>query len=272
MASAMRSMSRRSSRYTSWKARRYPPSPATVLTTPSCVLPISTGFTMGPLACSASEAARPSQKYAPESAKAAFTMGGDLRVPCWPPMPVERGFASEKASAGTWQLAHEMVPSRESRASKKSQRPRRTFSGVTSTPRARREVHRHTERRSGERPHRVLTLPRRSGARAGAAHGPTPGRDEEQGGEDGGAGQRPVHALIVGQARPERPLPIGRRCAANGPAGRSSEIEASLRGRGPGPPPPGCRRARVPPRRTLRRPLSAARVPRRQRDRRPPRC
>jgi hypothetical protein len=74
--------------------------PAMVPAAASCVFPISTGFAMGPFACSCSDAARPSQNRSPKTWNATFTIGGDLRVPCWPRMPVECGAPSEKASAG----------------------------------------------------------------------------------------------------------------------------------------------------------------------------
>jgi hypothetical protein len=68
-----------------------------------------------------------------KTVKATFTIGGALRAPCAPPTPVECGVGSENAWDGRWHVAHDTVPSRERRPSKKSQRPSRTFSGVTFT-------------------------------------------------------------------------------------------------------------------------------------------
>ena len=49
---------------------------------------------------------------------ATFTIGGALRAPSWPPMPLERGLGSEKACSGRWQVAQETVPSLLRRVSK----------------------------------------------------------------------------------------------------------------------------------------------------------
>ena len=81
------------------------------------MLPISTSFASGPFACSASVAARPSQKYRGYTGQAAFTIGGDLRRPFLPWMPVETAVGSEKAFSGRWHVAQEMVPSALSRGS-----------------------------------------------------------------------------------------------------------------------------------------------------------
>ena len=42
---------------------------------------------------------------------------GDLRVPIWPPKPVETGVGSENAFSGRWQVAQAMLPLAEMRAS-----------------------------------------------------------------------------------------------------------------------------------------------------------
>ena len=57
-------------------------------------------------------------------------MVGALRWPARPWMPTEVGFRSVKASAGSWHVLHETVPSADKRRSKKSFWPREIFSGV----------------------------------------------------------------------------------------------------------------------------------------------
>src|SRR6266481_6554284 len=57
-------------------------------------------------------------------------MVGELRWPTRPLMPTEVGFLSVKASAGSWHVLHETVPSADRRRSKKSFWPREIFSGV----------------------------------------------------------------------------------------------------------------------------------------------
>src|SRR5438552_5622922 len=57
-------------------------------------------------------------------------MVGALRSPARPSIPIETGFPSVNARAGSWQVAHATVPSADNRPSKKSFSPRAIFSGV----------------------------------------------------------------------------------------------------------------------------------------------
>ncbi len=91
-------------------------------------LVISMGLAMGPLTCSSSDAARPSQNWSAPYTR--LITDGALRPPFCPPMPLETGWASVKACAGEWQLAHETLPSDDRRGSKKSSQPNSALAGV----------------------------------------------------------------------------------------------------------------------------------------------
>src|SRR5689334_14924205 len=84
------------------------------------------GLAMGPLACSSSVSARPSQNCASEYARL-ITVGA-LRPPFCDLMPVENAAPSVKACSGAWQEAHETVSSAESRLSKYKTRPNSALS------------------------------------------------------------------------------------------------------------------------------------------------
>src|SRR5688572_30886572 len=120
-----------------------------VLTIVAWELPISDGPAIGSSACASSVRARPSQKKAPTGASlkllhrfgiARLTIVGTFRRPVAPSTPVGTAVVCENAWAGWWQLAQEIVPSRDRRLSKNSQRPRRTRSGVGGTGSERRLI------------------------------------------------------------------------------------------------------------------------------------
>jgi len=112
-----------------WKGALYSGRPRTLATSTSWLsMPISTALIIGPLDWSSRLPARPSQNW--NSLNTALSAVGALRAPVLPPMPTETFLPSLKPWAGSWQVAQETVPSRESRFSKKSLRPRATFSGV----------------------------------------------------------------------------------------------------------------------------------------------
>ena len=82
------------------------------------VLPISVGFATGSRDCSSNEAARPSQPNRfGTNACAALMNDGVLRRPACPPVPSAKRVPLENARSGTWHVAHETVPSAESRVS-----------------------------------------------------------------------------------------------------------------------------------------------------------
>src|SRR6266851_396940 len=90
--------------------------------------PISLGLAMGSAACSSSVFTRPSQNCV--LLWSAFRTVGELRWPTRPLTPIETGLPSVKARAGSWQILQATVPSIDRRPSKKSFRPRATFSRV----------------------------------------------------------------------------------------------------------------------------------------------
>src|SRR5262245_24505130 len=90
--------------------------------------PISSWFSTGWRAWSSSELTRPSQKRRWFSA--ALSSVGALRATGFFEMPTARGRPSVNASAATWQVAHDTVPSAERRGSAKSFAPSATFAGV----------------------------------------------------------------------------------------------------------------------------------------------
>ncbi|MNX99754.1 hypothetical protein D3C86_1322210 [compost metagenome] len=87
------------------------------LTTTSWLgLPISTGLTMGPLACSSRLAARPSQNWTDK--KAEFQTVGAERPPVLPKTPSEVARLSSPPAITLWQELQETLPVLESRGSK----------------------------------------------------------------------------------------------------------------------------------------------------------
>src|SRR4051794_13279527 len=98
------------------------------LAQPEWVWPISMGLAIGPLACSSSDAARPSQNCSRLNARL-MTVGA-LRPPSWPRTPRENRCPSVNAARGSWQLAHDTVASPDNRLSKYSSQPSSAFSGV----------------------------------------------------------------------------------------------------------------------------------------------
>ena len=90
-------------------------------TTPSVVMPISSGLVMGETICASSVGARPSQNC--DLPQARLMRVWAWRTPSFPSTPLESGVLAAKAWAGSWQKAHETTPLAESRPSKKSTLP-----------------------------------------------------------------------------------------------------------------------------------------------------
>src|SRR5512132_2077616 len=91
-------------------------------------MPISTGFTIGPFACSSSVAARPSQNCT--GRYAAFHTVGAERSPCLPSTPTLTARSSSPASITLWHELHDTVAVSDSRGSKNSCLPSSTLATV----------------------------------------------------------------------------------------------------------------------------------------------
>ena len=76
---------------------------------------IDRAVVIGPLACSSRLGARPSQNW--NSLKTEFSTVGLFRVPFFPPTPSATFLPSANPFSGSWQVAHETVPSFERRLS-----------------------------------------------------------------------------------------------------------------------------------------------------------
>src|SRR5699024_9014837 len=97
----------------------------------SWVKPISSGFSIGPPACSWSEPARPSQNCA--ILRLEFKTVGELMGPCAQRSPMDDTRLSEPPMLRLWHELQEIKPERDKRGSKNSIFPSSTFSGLVIT-------------------------------------------------------------------------------------------------------------------------------------------
>src|SRR5690625_4359478 len=96
-------------------------------TASSWVKPISSGFSIGPPACSWSVPARPSQNWA--TLRLELSTVGELIGPCCQRSPIDDTKLSDPPMLKLWHELHEIKPERDKRGSKKSILPNSTFSG-----------------------------------------------------------------------------------------------------------------------------------------------
>src|SRR5512143_3229212 len=98
------------------------------ITASRLAMPISIGFTGGPLACSSSDGARPSQNCTEWNA--AFHTVGALRPPLRPCTPADVVMWSSPPSMTLWHEKHDTVPVEDRRGSKYSILPSSTLAAV----------------------------------------------------------------------------------------------------------------------------------------------